>query len=1657
MRQMAQHSMWSLLLLRVLAVAFCAVVAAIDLLHGARVDTGLPPLGRVYDLVAPADPLCDRHLVDFDCPTHVLRGTVCVPLHGWRVGECTISFAKESTLLGFGSSVAHVGMVHVMSQRTLTLRGSVTVRCHNCTSFQLDGLSLSGEPPCTRGVFAPNARVVLKGELIFTNLSACEAPDDEAEEDMDLSHAFVGTSSGGAILARQLMVPKGSKVHFSGVGAASGSGGAVAAAEVLIEGEAYFGRTEVFAQLNGGAIWVGPTAKLEGHDNLIDEADPLDEDAEPELLWEYNNEVWNRRFEWRLREVPLAVFGVQCGRMCYIGGGDTIMVVQHDHLQTYNLHNGGRGGWAYFHLPGVPEDIYIEKAEVSPSRKEIAVVDSRGQLSIIWLPEWERDGQRMSSWAHGRRLADIEGRASHLAFRSDGRAVAVAARWKVTSHEVPRVVNGFQQPLAGIQLPTQWDTPPSWAARYMSEKLRREVRLFPAAPNQDEIMMEYGLVTAISWGSGFTFENLVVVSAGRAAIYVPLEDEEWPGDDGWDLNSQWHALQMPTSPLWDDVETRVEELKRKANEMRVERVAWKPDGKIIAAWTGALGNLRLLAINGSLPLGVSLEVLWNYRASGNDVLAWSGDGLYLAFDAFAINRLDVWTHDKIVIAKLIVKDDEDSDSEDDEASSFQLSDIKAQEIHLEDGAGDVIYMSFTSYSLLLVATADGSVFVLDLVASGRHSRPSFLPEVVQGSLLIRGHADFMLTHARRQGGAIYVEGSQLEIQNASFLRAYALVSGGALQADVQRIVLEDVNFGELTGCSTGPSVAVLLHSGEIIMRNLVLKLPGATITVQDNRRMHALGDRGKDFGLFNVSCNLGTELRLHKPMVEEHLIVLDCGLCQRGYAFSPNIGPRHDSAGGLLIDLNKGHCRPCAAGLNCASPGADLRGSHSVLLAHHVELQEKMWGHCFLGYGQHASPHYFWDLRNMSAPRCVQGVCPANEELKRAGRRAAGCESCLPGWTSERGGKCRERRVRFTATPIIKVLAHRYAQLQLEVSAPGTVRCYFQRTARVGALKWFVDAAETGESILEVGKRVHDPQDGPMCGDAEENTCNITLLTRKPLEHSSQYRIHCALVSFGGEKAWMINQSGTQQVETGASLTGWSIECNTGFTMCGLVAGWLLVTIVWYSSGRSIFARLHSLPLLSCCAGALLGFVILAAALAAALEFHVEERWSMLFGRMTILLVVGFAVYLAWLHTEREMAVKEQISHALAVINDVNFPVVLLRSADLFAFGHIPSHEEARAKGVLVFLDTMEEALEFLGGSNPEDHFACARWSSSYCRGGEFAVFFSHQWTGFTKPDPYGVQYNVICECLRELSNREGRDENQVYAWVDYFSIPQANLRFQRMAIDSLPVYASLLQAFVIVAPDVSHHDTGILCDTTSYQQRGWCRAEQLCHRARRGTTHVFLADGRRLRPLEKAAGNARFSSVHSRNVDSPCSSDKRRSRTWTSTRRWTSRSLRRTIASTISSSGSLFGIGPVGQADNEDVEMAGWVAQALYVFADTSEFSCCRMKHCIKGLSIPCDREALVLPMLGLYAEIYRGREDDKFKLLYAWIQRGRDEIFPPCFAYRTERGVEHKTLFGDLIPRVERHVDAEAQAEMVRQGTVPLEHGSGVELMSLQRSMVP
>ena len=121
-----------------------------------------------------------------------------------------------------------------------------------------------------------------------------------------------------------------------------------------------------------------------------------------------------------------------------------------------------------------------------------------------------------------------------------------------------------------------------------------------------------------------------------------------------------------------------------------------------------------------------------------------------------------------------------------------------------------------------------------------------------------------------------------------------------------------------------------------------------------------------------------------------------------------------------------------------------------------------------------------------------------------------------------------------------------------------------------------------------------------------------------------------------------------------------------------------------------------------------------------------------------------------------------------------------------------------------------------------------------------------------------------------------------------------------------------------------------------------------------------------------------------------------------------------------------------------------------------SGEFTCCRLGH---PHGDPCDREALVLPLLGLYADIYAER-NGKHADAYAFIEPVKSRLFPETFEYvhkgldGTDATTTH-VLFGDLIAAVEETIDRDADDKSARiKGFKPGTHAQRHRLHRIQHS---
>jgi len=255
---------------------------------------------------------------------------------------------------------------------------------------------------------------------------------------------------------------------------------------------------------------------------------------------------------------------------------------------------------------------------------------------------------------------------------------------------------------------------------------------------------------------------------------------------------------------------------------------------------------------------------------------------------------------------------------------------------------------------------------------------------------------------------------------------------------------------------------------------------------------------------------------------------------------------------------------------------------------------------------------------------------------------------------------------------------------------------------------------------------------------------------------------------------------------------------------------------------------------------------------------------------------------------------KERVARALQQTQHLAYPMCLIAYSHFKAMGKLITHEEARERGLLRFVDTIEGVREAAKNG--------------------YVIFISHQWIGQDEPDFDSQHFNCICSSVEALqkkfdkvdtfnadadegtieslqalpkatsqwkSRMEHKDsvmtswatpesgtilaaflngkpgselgkrdkptrnvqDDNTWVWIDYTSIPQRLATLQLLSIHSLFIYAGLSTYFLIVTPSVENRVTGQSFNLRTYMLRGWCRLECWA-RFSESTDKVFVAVG---------------------------------------------------------------------------------------------------------------------------------------------------------------------------------------------------------------------
>jgi len=208
---------------------------------------------------------------------------------------------------------------------------------------------------------------------------------------------------------------------------------------------------------------------------------------------------------------------------------------------------------------------------------------------------------------------------------------------------------------------------------------------------------------------------------------------------------------------------------------------------------------------------------------------------------------------------------------------------------------------------------------------------------------------------------------------------------------------------------------------------------------------------------------------------------------------------------------------------------------------------------------------------------------------------------------------------------------------------------------------------------------------------------------------------------------------------------------------------------------------------------------------------------AMLVSSLYVAMVVQRSVW-----QDRRDADMDQVRAAESALKELSYPMCIIEAKDFLKMITWHSHEHWRDSGILIILDTLQDIREFQQTRS--------------------IVFISHQWLGYSQPDTEdNLQMRVMQRAVAVLQRYT---EKELYVWLDYLSVAQRHLGLQQMAVNALPVYVSVVNSFLICAPEATHRDTGLPCGFHSYSERGWCRMEMLAKACGSGTSHIYVCRG---------------------------------------------------------------------------------------------------------------------------------------------------------------------------------------------------------------------
>ena len=133
---------------------------------------------------------------------------------------------------------------------------------------------------------------------------------------------------------------------------------------------------------------------------------------------------------------------------------------------------------------------------------------------------------------------------------------------------------------------------------------------------------------------------------------------------------------------------------------------------------------------------------------------------------------------------------------------------------------------------------------------------------------------------------------------------------------------------------------------------------------------------------------------------------------------------------------------------------------------------------------------------------------------------------------------------------------------------------------------------------------------------------------------------------------------------------------------------------------------------------------------------------------VNVLMAILTFIFVLMQAREFILARRQQMRDAITGLTAFKHSLNLVSLRQFQEAGKLVTHETMRDNGALTVFDLWEDALDFSRKN--------------------VIVFFSHQWLGWTEPDPNNVHYPVMISAIETLQAKFGYKPEEIFIWLEY-------------------------------------------------------------------------------------------------------------------------------------------------------------------------------------------------------------------------------------------------------------------------------------------------